>query len=951
MSHVLVAATSRCLHPLLWVLLFTLGGLCATAPGASAAGLGKLQGKIVATDNGEAIGFADVLLLPADTTMKRVGGLTNADGSFLLEAAPGRYALQIRALSYAKKRVEGLVIEAGKLLAFSTALSPEALKIEEIVVEAKLRQNTENSMLQARKRASSVGDAVSAEQVRRTPDKDAAEVLRRVTGLSVSDGKYVFVRGLGERYSSTEVDGVRLASPEQNKRVVPLDLLPANLLENIVVQKTYTADRPGEFGGGDVQVRTKDFPGNRTWSVLVSQGAVEGLTFKDHQTYASSNRDLFGFGAGSRSIPGIVYDVAGSRPLINSTNPQFGFPTATLALVARSFANVWSARGENTVPNAAYSATYGDEFKVFGKPVGIVNSWSFQRSFSHQNEAQRFFTNASDTLYDFDVNRWKETAMLGGLSKVSVRPSPCHSFNISGLWTHSADDEVRTYEGPDHNREESTTGGWLVHRATRLMYVERDVLSGSLEGKHDFSHLLGTSLDWKLTRSRANRLQPDRRETTYDKRYYYDGDGNLVGYWALGSNGSREYGDLRDNGWGTSANAAIPYRIKRLGSGKVAFGYDRQAKTRRNFYRRFEFTPNDNADRTLSPDSIFSPTQFNGQSGTGAVDEATLDIDNYRANQRVEAGYVSADVPMGSRVRGTFGGRVEHGFQDVRSFDLFRPSRITSQGRLDNTDWLPSANLTVSVTPVSNMRLGASRTLSRPDLNELSPSPSLEYVGGYQVAGNPNLKRAVINNYDVRLEAFPTINEVFAAGYFYKRFDQPIEQVIQGGSPPILVPRNSDHAINQGVELEARTNLGRLWKKLSRFSLNSNASFIRSKVTLRKQLSKLGSQEHPLQGQADYLLNVALSASVIKERADVSVLLSSTGKRLRALGVSPLPDVYEQPSNSLDVAFNYSPTKRFRFKATGKNLLDPRIQQLQMGKEVSGYKLGRSFSVALSIGS
>ena len=251
---------------------------------------GKLQGRIVATDNGEPIGFADLQLIPADTTMKRVGGLTNADGTFLLEAAPGRYALQVRALSYARKRIEGLVLAAGRLTPFSTGLSPEALAVEEIVVEAKARQNTEQSMLQARKRAASVGDAVSAEQVRRSPDKDAAEVLRRVTGLSVSDGKYVFVRGMGERYSSTEIDGVRIATPEQNKRVVPLDLLPANLLENIVVQKTYTADRPGEFGGGDVQVRTRDFPGQRTWSASFAQGWNAGVTGRDHLTYSVIGR-------------------------------------------------------------------------------------------------------------------------------------------------------------------------------------------------------------------------------------------------------------------------------------------------------------------------------------------------------------------------------------------------------------------------------------------------------------------------------------------------------------------------------------------------------------------------------------------------------------------------------------------------------------------------------------
>jgi len=240
-----------------WLLALALA--LAGASAASAA-TGKVQGRVLATDTGEAIGFADVLLIPADTTMHKVGGLTNADGTYLLEAPAGRYTIQIRALSYGVKRVEGLVVTDGQVTQFDTALKPEAIQQPEIVVEANAKQNTESSMLSARKRASTVGDAVSAEQVRRSPDKNTAEVLRRVTGLTVADGKYVFVRGLGERYSSTEIDGVRIASPEQNKRVVPLDLVPANLLENVVVQKTYTSDRQGEFGGGDVQVHTKDFP-------------------------------------------------------------------------------------------------------------------------------------------------------------------------------------------------------------------------------------------------------------------------------------------------------------------------------------------------------------------------------------------------------------------------------------------------------------------------------------------------------------------------------------------------------------------------------------------------------------------------------------------------------------------------------------------------------------------
>jgi outer membrane receptor protein involved in Fe transport len=921
-----------------WTLLLSCLGLAA----ASAAVPGKVQGKIVGTDTGEPIGFADVLLMPADTTLRKIGGMTNADGTFLLEAPAGRYTIQFRALSYATKRIEGVRIEAGKLLPFTTALEPEAIRQAEIVVEAKARQNTENSMLAARKKASAVGDAISAEQVRRSPDKDAAEVLRRVTGLSVSDGKYVFVRGLGERYSSTEVDGVRIASPEQNKRVVPLDLLPANLLENIVVQKTYTADRPGEFGGGDVQVHTKDFPGNRTWSYSITQGWAEGVTFRQRRTYASTRADIFGFGADGRRIPDAVRDVAGNRPLVESNDPSRGFPRATLAALARSFSDIWSPSSVRAIPNAAYSASYGDEFKLFGRPLGLIESWNLSRSFDEEAESQRTFANASDTIISYAVRKSTESVQLGGLSALSYRLSPSHTLHLRGLYTHSADDEVRTYEGNNYTGPTQLTGEPQLLRSTRLMYVERQILSGTLEGQHEFARLLGSSLSWKLTRSKATRLQPDRRETVYGHNYYYDGSGGLVGYWAMGPVGTREYGDLRDNGWGATISGALPYRLGRLGAGKVLIGFDRQNKNRDNFYRRFSIVSRQDVDNTAPPESVLASPDF--------VTENTFAVDNYRAHQRVTAAFTSLDVPFGRRARGNFGVRLEQGVQDVRSYDLFKPSILTAAGRLDDTDWLPSGNVTWAVTEAINLRMGASRTLSRPDINELSPSATTEFIGGLQRVGNPNLRRAVIENYDVRLEAFPALSEVLAAGAFYKRLDEPIEQAIRGGSPGLLIPVNSEGGHNQGVELEARLGLRRFSDRLSPFSLNANASFISSEIELKPGDSRFGSGTHPLQGQADYLVNGAATYAAPKGGFEATVLLSATGKRLRALGSTNLPDIYERPSTSLDATLNVA-LGHSRLKLAARNLLDPNIQQLQNGMEVSGYRRGRTYSIAFSSGS
>ena len=919
------------------------------AAGALAAATGKIQGRIVGTDTGEPLGFADVLLIPADTTMKRVGGLTNADGTFLLEAAPGRYTLQIRAISYASKRVEGITLVAGELLPFNTGLTSEAIQQEEVVVEAKARSNTEAALLSARKKSSSLGDAVSAEQVRKSPDKDAAEVLRRVTGLSVSEGKYVFVRGLGERYSSTEVDGVRLASAEQNKRVVPLDLVPANLLDNIVVQKTYTSDRPGEFGGGDVQVRTRDFPGRRTWSYSLSQGYAEGVTFQDRNTYFSSRADIFGYGSASRALPAMV-DGKIVPGVSNFTRPY-------LAEMAGSFNNIWSTNTTRSLPNAAYSLSYGDELKLFSRPVGLVMSWGLSRWFDTQEESQRFFQGDLTGIprYDYAVTRWTESVQLGGLSALSYRLSPRHSLHLRGIYTNNADDEVRTYEGPDYNATDEL-GGPLNHRNTRYLYVQRTVLSGVLEGKHSFSQFLGASVDWKLARSSARRQQPDRREMTYNRHFYYEGDS---AHWWLASRGTREFGDMNEDGSGGTISGQVPYRLGGLGNGKVVLGYDRQIKDRTNFYRRFYVYPNykDLAqDPQPPPDTLFGPDAYDGSSTSGYLEDGTynsplIGLDNYRASQRVTAGYVTVDLPLGRRLRGNVGVRLESGFQNVQSHALFTPDIILQEGKLDNTDWLPSGNLIWGPSESINLRLAASRTLSRPDLNELSPSPFEEYVAGMLVKGNPDLKRAMLDNYDVRVEVFPGLSEVLAAGFFYKRLHEPIEQVVGGGSGALLLrPLNSAKGRNLGLELEARTSLRRLWTRLDRLSINTNAAFISSEVDLAPQTSVFGSQTHPLQGQADYLVNAALSYATAGG-GDLSVLVNATGRRLRTIGVLPLPDIYQQPATSLDATLNVPLLKVYRLKMAAKNLLDPQTQLMQGDFEVSAYRTGRSYSIAFSYGS
>lgn len=922
--------------------------------------LGKVRGRVFAQDTGEPMSFVNVVLIPSDTTMKRVGGLTNTDGSFELVAPSGTWTLQIRQLSYARKSVSAVRVSDATPVELGTiTLALEAIQQQEVVVEARIQQNNEKALLSVRKKAATVQDAVSAEQVRRTPDRNAGEVLRRVTGLTLNEGKYVFVRGLGERYSSTEVDGVRLASPEQNKRVVPLDLIPAALLENITVQKTYTADRPAEFGGGDVQVKTKDFPGRRSLSFSASQGVDEGTTNERILSSRNPRGDLWALGSSGRGMPDLIDQLARDRRVIvgGIFDPN-GFTPADIARIGRSFSQNWGAKLAKASPNGSYSLTYGDEWKVLGRSLGLVTSGTYSRSFNDQDEQQRYFVGQAlvpgsppQPRFDFGVRRATEAVQLGGLGALGYRLAPNHSVHLRGFYNRSADNEVRTYSGLSEDIQDSL-------QSTRLRYSERDLLTASLEGRHEFANARNLKLEWKVSRSRADLQRPDQRETRYQRFTDYDENDNPISVWGLRQDrgATRKYQDMSEHGRGMELHASVPVAFGVLGKGKFAMGWNDQWKNRDFYYRRFNFKPG--AGQFVGPaDSLFAPDDFTGLNGGATIEEYTFLNDNYDAEQGQTALYATVDLPFGSRVKTQLGLRMEYGLQAVRAFYLFSPTRTEAAGRIEQTDLLPSANVTWNVMESVNLRLGASRTLSRPDLAEMAPVLLEDYVPGFRdmpglyFRGNPNLKRARLENYDIRLEAFPGLSEVLAIGAFTKKLDQPVELSAGGGSEPVFSPINSEEGRNSGIELELRASLGRVWKPLRPVSINSNYTAIRSKVRLPKRSTELVASEHPLQGQADRIVNFGVTFSGLRDRLDASLQLTHTGRKLAALGIAPAPDFYDEPLTTLDLAANLRPLPYLRVKLSGSNLTDATTLVKQGPFDSIRYRPGRGYSVSVQFGS
>ena len=909
---------------------------------------GRVRGRLFDSQNNAALSYADVVLLPADTTQKRVGGMSNADGTFLLEAPAGTYTLQVRAISYRQKSITGVVVEAGGLRELPIAIEPEAIQQEGVEVIAEARRNSEAAMLMQRKRAATVGDAVSAEQVRKSPDSDAGEVLRRVTGMSVFQNKFVFVRGMGERYSSTEVDGVRISSPEQNKRVVPLDLIPASLLENVVVQKTYSADRPGEFGGGDVQVHTRDFPGKRTFSLSAGQGYDAGTTFHGFSTYTGGRYDGIGYGADTRKLPDLVSRLAGRHPIFPRGNfdpPGKNFSSDTLAAMGRSFRNVWSPYAYRAPLGGSYSQNYGDEFKVFGRALGVVQSATFNRSLNTVEERERLYqgTAAGDQVYDYRVARSTETVQMSGMAAASYRLAPNHSIHLRSLYTRNSENEARSFEGYNSSVNRNV-------RSSRLLYVERTILSNGIEGKHEMRGWIRPRFEWKASRTRATRVEPDRRETIYQENVNEDDPENVVRTWTLyggGLGATRYFGDLSDKGFGYEGKASFPITQWLASGGKIDVGASRHEKDRESFYRRFLFVPAAGSDVSAPPESLFQANHWKPGYGGAELKDVTRPQDNYTASQNLSAGFVNFDLPLTKRLRAVAGLRVERAEQDVRTYDYTAETpALVASARLHDTDLLPAANLILSLDDRTNVRVSASRTLSRPDLRELTPATTLEFLNGLLVAGNPNLRRARIDNYDLRVERFRSANEVVAIGGFYKNFHDPIELVISAdGSNPFLRPENSEGGHVAGGEFELRTGLGSLWEPLAGVFFNSNFSLIRSRVKLHPRTTELGTREHPLQGQSDILLNGGLGYSPVGGAFEVSILSNTVGKRLAALGIDPRPDRYEQARTTFDGALGWTGRYGVRLKLAARNLTDTEVRVMDGDKEARSYRPGRGYSL------
>ena len=921
---------------LLTILLF-----CASA---TAQDTGKVQGVIVDAETGETLIGANVVIKDANGAPLH-GTSTNLDGKFTLVVPVGTHTIEVSYVTYATKVITDVAIATKEPTVLNISLPPEGLQADEIIVTAKAEQNSEVSMLAIQQKAAVVTDGISAELMSRSSSSDAGDALKRVTGITVVGGKYVYVRGLGERYSNTQVNGADMPSPEPNRRVVPMDIFPAGLLENIQVSKTFSPDQPGDFSGGSVQVKTRDFPDKFTFSFSASGGYHSQTTFKDAQTYAGGSWDFLGIDDGARSLPDLVKTQAADQPVRQRGRfSTAGFTAEEVQAFGQSFSNIWQPRIKSAPVNQSYSVSVGNSIGSGGKELGYVASFTYDNSLKNTDENWNSFRITADPsgnqiltpFTSYSVQSTTNSILWGSLLNVSLRLSPLHKISVKTLYNRSTDDEARTYTGFNSDR-----GTDLLDY--RLQYVERGIFTSQLSGEHHFGGFLNSNIEWLLNTSQATRDEPDNREVLYEMR-----NGEWT-FFDITQSGSRFFFDLVDDAQGAKLDWTIP--IDGFGglASKLKFGTKWSTKDRSFDARRFRFEQSSgiqrSVDLTQDPEEIF--ISENIAPGLFQLRETTRATDNYSASQDLWATYMMTDFQISPKWRFVGGLRIENAKQQLISFDPFAITTQPIEVALDNTDLLPGLNLVYKLTDRTNLRTAYSRTIARPDFRELAPFEFTDFIGGRAVSGNPDLKRSSIDNFDVRYETFPRLGELLAVSAFYKKFHDPIEQIIRPTAQLSVTYQNAKAATNYGLELEFRRRLDAITPALEPLSVNVNVTLVKSEIDIEPGLGVQTSDSRALQGQSPYVVNLTLGYDNAERGLQGNMLYNVFGRRISEVGAQGLPDVFEQPRHQVD--FNLKKKQgKFTYKFSAKNLLDSKVLYKQAEGVFREHRAGRSFSLGVS---
>ncbi len=856
-------------------------------------------------------------------------------GVFQGPIGEGTWTVLVTAEGYETQKVQGVVVETGSVANVSVVLQPtdgqkgddsQTAISEEVTVTAEAIAATETALLAERKSAAQIVDNIGSEEISKNAGSDAAGALKRVTGISVQDSKFVFVRGLGERYSNTQLNGSKMPSTEFERKVVPLDLFSSGLLEKITVSKSYTADQPGDFAAGVVSLETKQFPPRQRFSLGASATHNELSTGKDILGYPGG----LGFsGSGGQQLPS-DFPSQFIRRLSFFTGE--GFTDDELEALGESLIGPWTPARDEGGFDQGFNVTYGNSFDR----LGLVLSYNWGNSYDARDEARDYYTFGlgqpqRESFYDIEYGTEQVRSSL--MANLAYRLGDNTQVRFRGLLTELAQGEGRIQTGFFANATNDIVDN-------RIQYKSQDVQNFQLSADHFFSGLGsgGSLFEWRAAASTAETGE-DLKQTLYDDV----GDGTFQ-LEPLGQSGFFFFNNLEDDlddyraDWSTFISGDKSF-------GTLKFGLAATENERNFVGRRLSYSgrPRD-VDFTLSPEEIYS--EENIRRGGWTLRENTNNTDNYLGTQDIFGAYAQADWSFGDwRLIG--GVRFEDQDQEVLTIDPWGDNEPTREpAGFEESDILPAFSLVYSLTENQSIRGSVSRTVNRPEFREIASFSFLGVLGGFTVFGNPTLEQATIDSLDVRWEWYPSPSEIVAFSVFYKDFDSPIEQVAIPGSIPSLSFANAQGAENAGFEVEVRRALAR-----SGFFENVtgilNYTFVDSQIELDPETTDSTNLDRALAGQPDNVLNLVLEWSPEGGNTALRLLFNFKDDTILFGGRRGLQDVIEDSRSTLDLVLQQGLPGGFNVKATASNLTDEPRDWTQGGEPWRTYKEGVGFGLSL----
>ena len=883
----------------------------------------SLSGKITDSKTNEALFGAKVILQGLGK-----GAVTDGDGNYSLKGlSAGTYILEARNETYNNLILTEIKLKENENLVLNIPLDKVVLELGPVTVKAKVSRESTTEILRLQRNSATVVDGISSETFKKTPDSKASDVLKRISGASVQDNKFVVVRGLSDRYNFALINGAPLPSSESDRKAFSFDVFPSNMLDNLVIIKTATPDLPGEFAGGVIDINTTEPKENDFQSIQIGSSYNLITTFKDFKTYDGSKTDFLGFSSSSRALPSGL----------PSTEEFNNLSALQKAEYAKSIPNSWGTYSRFALPNLNLQYSIGKTIKLTEeRNFGYVFAYNYQSNMSFNKVTRREFEESTAgviTKNELKDSAFTQSVLNSAMFNMKFKLNKNNSLQLKTLYSLSSDDKVNIRNGKRDMDVESV----FSEKSTNIWYTQNKLLSSQLLGNHEFKNKI--KFKWIAGISDVKREIPFLRRTVYQQSdtalpfaaVIQNNDISTLGagnmFWSL----------LNEKIVSAKYDLSIPLEFLNTKT-ELKIGGMHQYRTRSFESRNLGFSKYDPAGNSsfnsqlllLPEDQIFSNSNLglmtDGQGGF-KLEEGTNVDDSYQAFSLLNAAYAMFDTKITEKFRIVGGARLESYHQNFKYIEF----GSNLQQNIDTTvvDILPSVNLIYSLTNKINFRLSASKTVSRPEFRELAPFSFYNFLNDNLTSGDPTLKRASINNYDARFEFFPGAGQIFSVSAFYKQFTNPIELILRTGTSgtPELYYDNVGNTKNYGAEFEYRMNLGFLNSKdstsfLKDITLYANASIIRSSVDLSMYAgqAEYTNSARPLQGQSPYIINAGIYYSAPKD-VNFSLSYNLVGQRIAIAGSIQEPSVWENGRNVIDFQISKMFKKKLELKLNVKDLL------------------------------